>query len=109
MSQFSCQIAIVGEQQNAGCVSIQSSDRVDTLRAGVSNDVNDGVTFLRIICSRDRILRFVEQNIDFSFAANGLVMEAYIIGRQHFDTEVVNGDTIDGDDSGLNEIVGFTT
>ena len=107
--QFGRQVAIIGEQEHTGGVSVQTTYRIDTLCASITNDINDGMTLLRVVSRGNGILRLIEQDIDLALALNRLVVETNIIGWQHFDAEVIDSNTIDGDDTGLDEIVCFTT
>ena len=109
MRQLSCQITIIGEQQNAGGVTVQTTYRIDALVASITHDVDHRVTLLRIIGRGDSILRLIEQDIHFTFATNGLTMETNIIRRQHFHAQIIYRHTIDGDHSCLNEIICLTT
>ena len=107
--QFGSQVPIVGEEEDAGRVTVQTSHRIDTLSTGVTNDVDHRVTLLGIIRGGYRILRFIEEDIDLSLTTNRLVMETDIIGRKHFNTQVISGYTIDGDYACLNKIICLTT
>ena len=109
MGQLGCQITVIGEQQHTGRVAVETTYRVDALGTGVTDDINDRMTFLRVISRGDGVLGFVEQNIYLALTANRLVMETDIIRRQHFDAEVIDGHPIDGDDTCLNEIICLTT
>ena len=107
--QLGCQITVVGQEQHTGSVAIETSHRIDTLGAGVTNNVDNGLALLGIIGSGDSVLGLVEQYIYLALAANGLVVEAHFIGRQDFCTERIGYLSVDGDNTGLDEIIGLTT
>ena len=109
MRQFGRQVTVIGEQQYTGGIAIQATYGIDTLRTSTTNDVDDGMTLLRIIGGGNGVLGFVEQDIHLTFPTNGLVMETDVIGRQHLGTEVIDSDTVDGDHACLDEIIGFPT
>ena len=106
--QLGGEVAVVGQQEHTGGVAVEASHGIDTLRAGVTNDVDNGMTLLRIIRRGDGILGFIEQDIDLALTANGLVVESDIIRRQHLRAEAIHGLAIDGDHTGLDEIIGLT-
>ena len=109
MGQFSCQVSVIGQQENTGRITVQTTHRVDTLGASATNNINHGMTLLRIVGRGHCILGFIEQDIDLAFAANRLSVETHIIRRQHFSAQIIHGLTIDGDHTGLDEIICLTT
>ena len=87
MGQLGCQVTVVGQQQHTGGVAIETADRINTLSAGIANNVNHRFTLFGIVGRSDGVLGLVEQDIYFPFAANRLIVESYLIGRQHFRAE----------------------
>ena len=109
MRQFGSQVTVIGKEEHAGGVSIKPSDGVDTLGAGIADDVDDGVPFLRVVGRGDGVLGFIEKDIYLAFASYGLVVETDLISRQDFDAERVHDLSVDGDDTGLDKIIRLAT
>ena len=109
MRQLGGQISVIGQQQHSGRVTVQTTHRINTFRAGVPYDVDHRMALLRIVGRGHRVLRLIEQDIHLALTTNRLVMETDIIRRQHFGTQAVNSHTIDGDHAGLNKIIRLTT
>lgn len=109
MREFGSQVTVIGKEEHAGGVSIKPSDGIDTLGAGIADDIDDGVPFLRVIGGGDGVLGFIEKDIYLAFASYGLVMETDLISRQHFDAERVHDLSVDGDDTGLDKIIRLAT
>ena len=107
--QLSCQVTIVGKQQYTGGITVETTYRIDALLTGITHDIDDGMTLLRVVGGRHRVLRFIEQDIDLTFATNGLVMETNIIRRQHFNAQRISYYSIDSNDTGLNKIIRLST
>ena len=107
--QLSCEITIIREQQHTGCITIETTNWIDTFRTSVTNDINHRVTLLRIVGSSNRIFRLVEQNIHFSFTTNRLVMEANIIRRKHLSSQIINHFAIYRNNTCLDKIISLTT
>ena len=84
MGQLSGQVAVVGEQQHTGGITVQTAYRINTLSTSVTNDIDYRMTLLRIIRSGDGILRLIEQNIHLTLTTNRLIVETNVIRRQHF-------------------------
>ena len=64
MGQLLGQIAIVGQQQHAGGIAIQTSYREDPFGCGLTDKVEDGLTPLRIVGGGDIVLWLVQKYID---------------------------------------------
>ena len=109
MGQFGSQIAVVGEQEHTGGVTIQPTYRVDTLGAGITHDVDHRVALLGIVGGGDCVLGFVEQDIHLALTTNRLIVETDVVGGQHLGAKRRNGLTIYGDHSGLYKIIGLAT
>ena len=109
MGQLGCQVTVVGEQQYARGVTVQTTNRIDTLGTCRTNDVDYRVTLLRVIGGSYGVLGFVKQDIDLALTANRLVMETYLIGRKYLHAQIIDYLTIDRDHSCLDKIIGLTT
>jgi len=79
MSQLRSQVTVIGEQQHARSITVQTAHRIDTLAASAFHQVHYGAACLRIIGSRHRIFRFVQQNIYLAFDADSLIVELHLI------------------------------
>ena len=107
--QFGSQVTIVGQQEHTCCVAVEATYRIDTLGTSVANDINYRVALLRIVGCSNGIFRLIEQDIHLMLAANGLVVETHLIGRQHFGTQRISHHAVDGNHTGLDKIIGLTT
>ena len=59
LCELRSEVAVVGEQEHAGCVAVEASYRVDALRAHVLHEVHHGLTLLRVVACCHAVLRFV--------------------------------------------------
>jgi hypothetical protein len=108
MRQLRSEVTVVGEQEHACGITVKTSYRVDTLRAGVLDKVHDSLTLLRVIAGCDIVLRFVQQNIYLLFQCDGLVVELDIIGTEHLGAQFSDDLSVDRDNTGLYELISLS-
>ena len=109
VSQFGSEVAVVGEQKHACCVAVEASYGVDALGAGVLDNIHNCTALLRIVGCGDAVLGFVEEYIYFTLAFDRLVVEHYLVGRQHFSSEAVHDLSVDCNHASLDEVVRFAS
>ncbi len=109
MRELRCEVAIVGKQEHASGVAVETSDGIDALGAGILDKVHNGLALLRVVAGGDIVLRLVEEDIDLLLDADGLVVEAYLVGAEHLGAQLRNNLSVDSDDAGLYELIGLTT
>ena len=109
VSQFGSEVAVVGEQKHACCVAVEASYGVDALGAGVLDNIHDCSALLGIVGRSDAVLGFVEEYIYFTLAFDRLVVEHYLVGRQHFSSEAVHDLSVDGHYASLDKVVRFAS
>ena len=109
MRQLGSQVAIIGEQKHASSVTVETANGIDTLRAGTLDIIHDSLTLLGVITGGDTILGLVEEHVDFLLNGNGLVVEVHIVGTKHLGAQLSNYLAIDGDNTGLDELIGLAT
>ena len=63
VSQLRSQVTIVGQQEYTCCVTVETTYRIDTLRAYILYEVHHSLALLRIIAGCNIILWFVEQYV----------------------------------------------
>ena len=75
MCKLAGQLTIIGKQQNASSVAVQTSNWIDTLAASTLHKIHYSLAVLRIITSSNIILWLIEQDVYLLLDANQLVME----------------------------------
>ena len=68
------EVAVVGEQQHAGGVAVETSDGVDALGACTLDEVHDRGAVLRILARGDAVLGLVEQDVALALQCHHLVV-----------------------------------
>src|SRR5690606_28849940 len=63
VSEFLCEFAVVGQQQHSGSISVESSHWIHTFFRCFRDQVEHGLSLLRIISGRDVIFWFVEEYV----------------------------------------------
>ena len=107
MGELRSQVAIVGEQEHTRGVTVETSDGVDALGAGILDEVHDRLALLRVVGSSDIVLGLVEQNVDLLLKRDGLVVESYLVSAEYLGAQFGDDIAIDGDDTSLDELVGL--
>ena len=79
MSQLRSQVTVIGEQQHTRSITVQTAHRIDTLAASAFHQIHYSAACLRIIGSRHRIFRLIQQNIYLAFDADSLIVELHLI------------------------------
>ena len=109
MGELRGEVSIIGEQKHTGGVAVETSYRVDALGACVLDQIHDGLTLLRVVTGGDIVLGLVEQDVDFLLDDDGLVVELDLIGAEDLGSELGDHLSVDGDDAGLDELIGLAT
>ena len=109
MGQLGSQVTIVGQQQHTRGVTVQTTNRIDTLRASTLHKVHHRLTLLGIVARGHIVLRLVQQHIDLLLHGDGLLVELHLIGTQHLGTQLGHHLTVHGDNTCLDKLVGLTT
>ena len=107
VSELGSQFAIVGEQEYARGVAVETTDGVNALIAGTLDEVHDRLAVLGIVAGGDIILRLVEEHVDLFLDANGLVVELDLVRTLHLRAELGDDYAIDADDASLDKGIGL--
>ena len=109
MRQLRGEVAIVGEEEHTRGVTVETTNGVDALGAGVLDQVHNSLALLRVIAGGDVVLGFVEEHVDLLLDRDGLVVELHLIGAQHLGAQFGDHLSIDGDHTGLDELISLAT
>ncbi len=107
MCEFRGEVAVVGEQEHASGVAVESSHGIDSLWTDALDEVHNGLALLRVVACCDAVLRLVEQHIDLLLKVYGFAAELDVVGAEHLRAEFRNHFAVDGDCSVLYVFVGF--
>ena len=100
-------VAVVGEQQQPEAVLVETSHRVDTLRAGARDQLHDRLSGMGIVERSDVALGLVQHQVDLLLALHRLVVEPHFVGRQHLGSQFGDDLAVDRNDARRDEIVGL--
>ena len=109
MRELGGQLAIIGEQEHARRVAVQTSDRVDALITGTFDKIHHRLAVLRIVAGRDIVLGLVQQYIDFLFNLHRLIVELHFITALHLRAELSNDDAVHADHTSFDERISLST
>ncbi len=101
-------VAIVGEEEDAGGVAVETPYGVDALLACVGYDVHDGSASFGVVGCGDAILGLIEEDVDllFGFELFAVVLDVGI-GRNGY-AHLGHYLSVDLNLAGLDEFVGLT-
>ena len=108
VGQLLGQVTIVGEQQEACGLLVETTHGEDALRASIFDEFHHGIAFIRIVRSGDIAFRLVEQDIAELFAVECLATIYHLILRLHFIAHGGDHLVVHHHATGLDEVVGFT-
>mgnify|MGYP004687006411 FL=1 len=109
MCQLRGQLAIVGEQEHARGVAVETANGIDALRASVLHEIHHGLALLRIVRRGYIILGLIEQDIDFFLYRHWILVEQHLIGTFHLRAELGDDLAIHLHGSRCDELVCLTT
>ena len=109
MRQLGSQIAVVGKQEYACGISIQTSYRINAFRAGILHQIHYGKAFLRIVGRSYAILWLIQYDIDLAFDLYRLVVEEHLVLARNLRTQFRYDLIVYFHHAGLDKFVGFTT
>ena len=109
MRQLAGQLAVVGEQQYAGGVAVETSHGIDALGAGVLHNVHHGLALLGIVACGHAVLRLVEQDVYLLLNGHRLVVELHLIGALHLCAQFGHHLSVDGHLTLLDVLISLTT
>jgi len=102
------EVAVVGEQEHAGCVAVESAYGVDALRAHVLHEVHHGLTLLWVVACCHAVLWFVEQHVHLLLECYGLVVEFYLVCALDLGAELGHYLSVHTNHACLDELVCLT-
>jgi hypothetical protein len=107
VGQLLGQVTIVGEQQQACSLLVETAHRIDALWARVLDKFHHGVTLIRVIGSGDLAFRLVQQDVTKLLAIEGLTTVDYLVFSLHLIAHRGNHFTIHLHAASLDEVIGF--
>ncbi len=75
MSKLRSEVSIVGQKKYTGGVTVKTTYWVDTLLAGIANEIHNGLTALWIVAGGNGILWLIEQDVYLTLKAHWLIVE----------------------------------
>ena len=108
MSQLRSQVTIVGQQEYTCCVTVETTYRIDTLRAYILHEIHHSLALLRIIAGCHVILWLVEQYIYLLLQRYHCIVELHLVGAKNLGTQLGNYLTIDSYQTSLDELISLT-
>jgi len=106
--ELGSEVAVVGEQEHAGCVAVESAYGVDALWAHVLHEVHHGLTLLRVVACCHAVLWFVEQHVHLLLEVYGLVVEFYLVCALDLGAELGHYLSVHSNHACLDELVSLT-
>src|SRR5690606_255828 len=106
--KFRSQFSVVGKQQEAGGVSIQSPYREDTLLAGVLHEGHHRLALHRIFSSGDEILRLVQQHVDRFLWIDLFALVDYAVCLLDLESHLSKHSAVDWDRAFGNQFIRFS-
>ena len=108
VSQLRSQVTIVGQQEYTCCVTVETTYRIDTLRAYILYEVHHSLALLRIVAGCHVILWLVEQYIYLLLQRYYCIVELHLVGAKNLGTQLGNYLTIDSYQTSLDELISLT-
>ena len=109
MSQLTCQVTIVSEEQHTRCVTVQTTYRVYALRTYVLYEVHNSLALLWVVACGYIVLWFVKKYVNLLLQRHILVAETYLIGAEHLCSQFLNDLSVNGYCSCEYEVVSLAT
>ena len=110
MYELRCQITVVGDEQHACRVSIETPYWIDAFGAGIFYQIEHCTAFFGVVQSGDYIFGFVHKYIDFLLHTYELVVEVYFVSsRDNFCTQFCNDLSVNAYHSCLYKFVCLAT
>ena len=116
VSQFGGQVAVVGQQEHTGGVTVQAAYGIDTLLTGALHQVEHGGTAVGIVGGGDAVLGLVQEDVALALGGDDLAVELHYVGSGDLgaqfgydlvvDLHQTGGDTLVGLASGADTGVG---
>ena len=109
MGELLGQVAVVGEQQQAGGLFVETTHGEDTLGAGVFDQLHDRIAFIRIVGGGDIAFRLIQKDITEFLAVEGLASIHHFIIRFHLIAHGGDDFVVHHHTAGLDQVIGFAT
>ena len=107
MGELRCKFAVVGEQEHTGGVAVETTHRVDSLGAGVFNEVHNGHAAIGVVACCNAVFRLVEEDVALAFECYHLVLIFNSVFGCDFGSEFGNRSAVHLHKSLCDEFVGF--
>ena len=107
MCEFLGQVAVVGKQQQARGLLVETAHRIDALGAGILDEFHHGVALIRVVGRGDEAFRLVEQDIAELLAVEGLATIHHLVVGLHLVAHGGDHFAIHLHAAGLDKVVGF--
>ncbi len=110
MCEFAGEVAVVGEQEYAGGVTVETANGIDAFLASVLDEVEHGGTAVGVVGGGDAVFRLVEEYVAFTLRCyHFAVVFDNVGGGFYLYAEFFDSFAIDGDESLCDKFVGLST
>lgn len=107
VSEFGGEVAVVGEQKDAGGVAVETAYGIDAFVAGSFHEVHNSEAAVGVVGSGDAVLWFVEKDVAFAFECHNFVIVFYNVAVRNFSSEFGYNLTVYFYEALLDEFIGF--
>lgn len=107
MGEFFSHVAVIGQKEYASGIPVQTSNRINSLRALSGNQVHNGLAGVRIVCGGYAVFRLVHYDVNLFLALDNLTVEADLVPLEYLGSQLSNSLSVYGYDALENIFVGF--
>ena len=109
MSKLTCHITIVSEQKHTSCITVETANRIDALRACSLNKIHNCFALLWVITCCNIILWLIQKHIHFLSDCYRLLMELNLICAKNLCSKFGYYLSINRNNSCLDKLICLTT
>ena len=107
MCELRCKITVVGEQEHAGGIAVETADGVDALVAGALHEVHHRKTSVGVVAGGDTVLGLVEQDVAFTLHCHYLLIVFHHVAVGDLGAEFGHDNAVDLHQALLDKFVGL--
>ncbi len=108
MGEATSEVAVVGEEQQAGGVAVEPADGIDALWTGAVDEHHHGFAVLGVVDGGDEAFGLVEEEVAFALAVEGFATVFDHVAFVNLEAHLGDYFAVDGDAASGDELVGIT-